>query len=146
MLGAVLNCADWLYTSDPNPLWGIECTKQQLKTHLSMVSPCGWMWSGTTPLITFMVQLGAQGATCIIISAQAELWNHKSAEHTLARLVFSWPHGTSHLFGWECLCAFSLGQWHFVNVPAWKISLRWDACKMISPFQYIIVSLLTEVK
>lgn len=90
-----LNFADRLYRS--------HLTMRQLKTHLSTLSPYGWMWSGRAPLITFMVLLGAQGAACIIISAQAECWNHKSARHAQAGLVFSWPHGTSHLFGWECL-------------------------------------------
>lgn len=145
---AILNSADWLYRSDPNPCWGIGSSMQQLKTHLSTVSPYGWMWSGGAPLITFMVLLGAQGAACIIISAQAALWNHKSAKHARAGLVSSWPHGTSHLFVWECLRAFSLGQWYSVNVPAWKISLSWDACKMIRPFQicHCVLIVLTEVK
>lgn len=119
---------------------------RQLKTHLSTASPYGWMWSGGAPLITFMVLLGGRGAACIIISTQAERWNHKSAEHAQAETVSSWPRGTSHLFGWECLRTFSLGQWHSVNVPAWKISLRWDVCKMIRDFQYVIVSLLCRPK
>lgn len=128
----------------PNPFVG--STMRQLKTHLSTGSPYGWMWSGGAPLITFMGLLGVQGAACIMISAQAERWNHKSAEHAQAELVSSWPHGTSHLFGWECPRTFSLGQWYSVNVPAWEISLGWDACKMIRAFQYVILSLLCRLK
>lgn len=143
---AGLNSAGWLYRSDPKPLWGLGSTMRQLKTHLSAVSPYGWMWSGGTPLITFMVLPGAQGAACIIISAQAERWNHKSAGHARAEQVSSWPRGTSHLFGWECLRTFSLGRWCYVNVPAWKVSLRRNGCKMIRAFQYVTVSLLCRPK
>lgn len=63
------------------------------------------MWNGGAPLITFMVLLGAQGDACIIISAQEDRWNHKSAEHTLKGLVSSRPRGTSHLFDWAWLRA-----------------------------------------
>lgn len=118
---ALPNSADRVYRSDPEHLWDSQSTMRQLKTHLSTDSPYGWMCSGRATLITSVMLLGAQGAACIIISAQTEHWNHKSAEHMQAGLVFSWPCGISHLSDWECLSAYRT-----VNVSAWKDGLRRD--------------------
>lgn len=65
-----------------------------LKAHLSTVSLYGRVWSGGGPLITFMVLLGAQGAACIIISAQAQRRIHTSAEHARAELLSSWQNSS----------------------------------------------------
>lgn len=51
------------------------------------------MVGAEAPLTTFMGLLGAWGAACIIISAQTEDWNHKSAAHaggTASVLMASW--------------------------------------------------------